>query len=230
MNGEPSTAWREGLLHGDIVKITLVDKCVDTEAPIGELRIQSFLDYTRSTAVKLFPYAEDIGTGVASMRFMNDGGTWSAWEPYATSKIWTLRNIQGTRTVYAQYKDKAGNVSTTTQHSIKLDTTKPTISGMASKPGSTTRDTTPLIKATVKDNNPLRKSPITVISNRQRTTVTNVTLYVAGKRITTLNYNAANGLLTYTSPKLSKGKKTAKIVARDDAGNVSTKSWSFTIK
>ena len=37
-------------------------------------------------------------------------------------------------------------------------------------------------------------------------------------------------MLTYNSPRLSKGKKTVKIVATDAANNVGTKSWYFTIK
>ncbi len=34
---------------------------------------------------------------------------------------------------------------------------------------------------------------------------------------------------TYTSPKISKGKKMAEVLAMDAAKNVGTKSWYFTI-
>lgn len=51
-------------------------------------------------------------SGVASMRFKNAGTTkWSAWQTYATAKSWMLTAGAGTKTVYVQYRDKAGNVS-----------------------------------------------------------------------------------------------------------------------
>lgn len=94
-----------------------------------------------------------------------------------------------------------------------------TVSGMLPKPGSTTTDTTPTIKATVKDN----------MTNLQKG---NIKLYVNGSLIsaTKYSYSAATDVLVYNSPKLAKGKKMVKIVARDAAGNVGAKSWYFTIK
>ena len=53
----------------------------------------------------------DSPAGVADMRFSNDGVTWSDWEPYATTKAWTLDPALGVKRVYAQYRDKVGNVS-----------------------------------------------------------------------------------------------------------------------
>ena len=53
------------------------------------------------------------------MRFKNAGTTtWTAWQPYATSKSWTLTSGAGTKTVYVQYRDRASNVSATVQDSI----------------------------------------------------------------------------------------------------------------
>ena len=48
------------------------------------------------------------------MRFSNtnNGTDWSAWEPYATSKNWSLLDgADATRTVYVQVKDGLGNIS-----------------------------------------------------------------------------------------------------------------------
>jgi hypothetical protein len=55
---------------------------------------------------------------------------------------------------------------------------------------------------------------------------------VAGRLIspTKYAYNASTDALIYNSPRLSKGKKTVKIVATDAARNVGTKSWSFAIR
>ena len=45
------------------------------------------------------------------MRFANSGGIASAWEPYQSTKAWTLTSGTGTKTVWVQFKDKAGNFS-----------------------------------------------------------------------------------------------------------------------
>ena len=63
------------------------------------------------------------------MRFSNDNSTWSGWETYATTKNWTLAGGDGTRTVYAQFSDDAGNItSAQISDAIGLDTTLPTAS------------------------------------------------------------------------------------------------------
>jgi Tol biopolymer transport system component len=91
------------------------------------------------------------------------------------------------------------------------DTTKPSVSAPRPKPGSVTRDRTPTISATVKDN----------LTNLSRD---NITLRVAGKRVSTFAYDCATDKLTYTPKRLTKGKKTVSIAATDAALNVGTKS------
>jgi hypothetical protein len=43
------------------------------------------------------------------MTLSNDGQEWSALEPFTPSKIWTLEPGEGTKMVYAQFRDAAGN-------------------------------------------------------------------------------------------------------------------------
>ena len=50
----------------------------------------------------------------------------SSWEPYGTSKSWTLPAGDGVKTVWAIFKDNAGNASAMYPHSITLETTGPT--------------------------------------------------------------------------------------------------------
>ena len=71
-------------------------------------------------------------TDAATMRFSNNGSTWSTWEPYATTKAsWSLVTgnggsaVNGTRAVYAQYRDAALNISATTAATVTLDSTAP---------------------------------------------------------------------------------------------------------
>jgi subtilisin family serine protease len=64
---------------------------VDTTVPTGTLSIAGGASYVGSTSVTLTQSAADTGgSGVADMRFSNDGTTWSTWETYGTSKSWTL--------------------------------------------------------------------------------------------------------------------------------------------
>jgi hypothetical protein len=58
------------------------------------------------------------GTEVESVRIKNAGRNWTAWQPYAGSKVWKLTRAAGKKTVYVQYKDAAGNVSAKVSDSI----------------------------------------------------------------------------------------------------------------
>ena len=68
-------------------------------------------------------------TSVTQMRFSNNGNSYSTAEAFAPTKAWTLSNGAGTKTVYVQFRDAAGNWSTAATDTIVLDTTAPTISG-----------------------------------------------------------------------------------------------------
>ena len=94
---------------------------VDTVVPKGSIVINDGRRYSRSHSVSLTLSASDPSPAsrVASMRFRNeDTATWSEWFDYATSKSWTLSAGEGTKTVYVQYKDRAGNVSARASDSI----------------------------------------------------------------------------------------------------------------
>lgn len=60
------------------------------------------------------------------MTFSGDGVTFGAYEPFATSRGWTLPGGDGRKTVYAHFKDAGGNVSTAAAATITLDGTPPT--------------------------------------------------------------------------------------------------------
>ena len=108
---------------------------LDTAAPTGSILVNGGAAHANSTLVALTLSASDAGSGVAEMRFSNDGGTWTGWESYATSKSWTLAAGDGSKTVYVQYRDNVANVSTSYTDSIILDTAAPT-SSATSPPSS----------------------------------------------------------------------------------------------
>lgn len=99
---------------------------IDKTAPLGSVVINDNAVYASSESVTLTLSAGDTLSGVAQMRFSNSGTSWSIWENYSTSRLWKLSAGYGTKTVYVQFKDKAGLVSGVCQDSIIIDTIKPT--------------------------------------------------------------------------------------------------------
>ena len=165
----------------------------------------------RSTSASFDFFSGETGAGYECKL---DGGEYAACTP---SKSYSgLSN--GIHTFSVRAKDAAGNVDATpATRRWTVDVIGPAISGMSPGPGAVIRDTTPTIGATVRDN----------ATNLQKA---NISMYVAGRRITRFSYNSATDRLLYTSPRQTNGKKTVRVVARDAAGNVGAKSWYFTIR
>ncbi len=105
---------------------------IDKTVPSGSITINNGDAYINSLSVTLTLSAEDTTSDVAQMRFSNDGINWSDWEPYTTSKTWTLTIGDGTKTVYIEFMDNAGLVSQY-QDAIILDTTQPTANAGANQ-------------------------------------------------------------------------------------------------
>jgi hypothetical protein len=102
----------------------------DTTPPAGTVTINSSDEYTDSTTVVLTLSAQDeqAGWGLDKMQLSNDNSNWTDPETYATSKLWTLTDGDGQKTVYARFSDKAGNTSGPASDTIILDTTPPVLS------------------------------------------------------------------------------------------------------
>jgi hypothetical protein len=119
---------------GNNESIKSVSIKIDRNSPTGQVSINNNAQYTSSRIVTLTTSAQDgQGSGVAQMRFRNQGDNWSNWITYTTSSTsWTLQNGDGNKRVYAQFKDKAGNTSPETYDEIILDTEPPTTSASLS--------------------------------------------------------------------------------------------------
>jgi hypothetical protein len=99
---------------------------IDKLPPSGNISINGGAPYTNSSSVTLQLSATDLVTGVTGMRFSDDGTTWPAtWRNYATTFAYTLPIGDGNKTVYVQFKDGFGNISSPVSASIILDTTPP---------------------------------------------------------------------------------------------------------
>ena len=85
----------------------------DAIPPTGSVLINNGAASTNTNAVTLNLSAVDTGgSGLDAMRFGNGAGyANSAWERYQPTKAWTLASGTGTKTVYVQFRDRAGRIS-----------------------------------------------------------------------------------------------------------------------
>ncbi|WP_127580499.1 discoidin domain-containing protein [Paenibacillus koleovorans] len=97
---------------------------IDRTPPVVTARINGGASWTMDTEVLLT--FDDGDTGATQMRFYYDGVSWSDWETYAASRLYTLPSGDGLKTVYMQFQDEFGNLSQTFSQSITLDTISPT--------------------------------------------------------------------------------------------------------
>jgi YD repeat-containing protein len=91
----------------------------DTTAPSGSVLIDSGAPFANNTSVTLALTCTD-NLECFAMQFSNDNVTYSAQESYSPAKTWTLTTGSGTKTVYARFRDTAGNWSSTYSDSITL--------------------------------------------------------------------------------------------------------------
>jgi hypothetical protein len=117
---------------------------VDATAPSGTLSIASYTN-TRSVTVNIS--ASDakgsaITSGLDKMKIWENGTTEPAsWETYAATKSLTLTTGDGSKTINAKFKDKAGNETSTVAATCStiLDTDEPDVTlVLTESDGSTT--------------------------------------------------------------------------------------------
>lgn len=94
----------------------------DVTPPAGTVVINGGDSLTTNRVVTLTLAASDNSGVVNWMRLSHDGATWSALEPYAGTRTWTLSTGDGTKTVHVQFADAATNLSATATDTITLDT------------------------------------------------------------------------------------------------------------
>jgi subtilisin family serine protease len=103
----------------------LLSYIVDLTAPTSNsISINNSSTYTTSTSVTL----SLSSTGASQMYVTNTAGcsAGGSWETYSTSKSWTLGQTNATVTVYAKYRDAAGNESSCISDTIIHDNQAPT--------------------------------------------------------------------------------------------------------
>jgi hypothetical protein len=103
----------------------------DVTPPVGTVSINGGAAITNTASVTLGLTCTDAG-GCAQMRFSNDNVVWSEAEANGATKAWTLPAGDGLKTVYAKFKDNAGNWSDPASATITLDTTAPVVAASPS--------------------------------------------------------------------------------------------------
>ena len=111
------------------IEVDFIRLLPDIFPPSGSVTINGGASATAVTSTTLTVGGSDTGSGVSKMRFSNDGVKWSAWEDYATTKSWSLPSGDGTKTVYAQLRDRHANRSATATDTIVVDTAAPSTPG-----------------------------------------------------------------------------------------------------
>ena len=98
----------------------------DFTPPTGALAIDGAAAATNILTVSLTLTAVDEASGVDAVRVANDSGlAGAAWQPAGGALAWTLATGDGDKTVFAQVRDRAGNLSALLSATIRLDSTPP---------------------------------------------------------------------------------------------------------
>jgi subtilisin-like proprotein convertase family protein len=202
----------------------------DSTLPTGSIVAAGGAIAVTNPAVTLAMAATDPDTGVTSMRFSNDGKKWSAYQSFAASTAWTLDSQDGTKTVYAQFRDGAGNESAVVSDTVVLDTTSPTAESF--KPRKNKTGVARKAKVKVVASEPLDAASVTT---------TTVTLKRGSKKVkATVVLKGNVKIVLKPKKKLRKGTYTATVTTqvRDRVGlpfdakgkkGAQALVWSFTV-
>ncbi len=113
--------------HGNSSAIFSDSTLLDTTAPVGQLYINGNAPVTALPAVKLFNTFTETGSGVSSYKVADTsaGLASASWLTFVNPADYTLPGADGTKTVWIQLKDAAGNISAAYSDTITLDHTAP---------------------------------------------------------------------------------------------------------
>jgi hypothetical protein len=153
------------------------------------------------------------------MRFSNDGTSFSAYQPYATTAGWTLTAGDGVKTVYAQFRDGDGNQSSVATDTISL--VGPDVTGPKStktKPADKAKNVKVTAKVKVTASEALKAGSVTKST---------VILKVKGgdKLKAKVTYNAAKKKIILTPNKDLKKGKTYKVTVKTGVKDLAGNSW-----
>ncbi|MGE5558779.1 MAG: fibronectin type III domain-containing protein [Bacillota bacterium] len=178
----------------------------DNTPPSGRIMIEGGARITNQRDVILTVYAEDSESGMAAMAFSNEGKQWTTWESYRTEKKWILSTGNGEKTVYAKFKDNAGNVSAAVTATIILQ-----------QP-----DITPLLIDDIRIKINPHKVDISWRTNRP--SYSRIEYWLAGGRPVTVDDSGLKTNFKVKLENLASGNYEFRIIARDVSGKEAVSS------
>jgi hypothetical protein len=189
------------------VQLSTPTLTLDTVTPTGGFTTSATL--TNNPAITLGLAFTDDRSGVYQFQISTNGGaTWSAWQLYSSSAGATLPAPDGVYTVLVRVADRSGNTFTASR-TVTLDRTGPALTATLSAANN----------GTFYDVG----TPITVMWSATDTNG----IQMIGASIEGQTISSSGG--TIDVDVLVAGDHTITITAWDNAGNVTTKAFTFTI-
>lgn len=123
---------------------------LDTTVPTGSITINSGAAYTATASVTLSLTYSDATSDVSQVRYRTAPFSPSDWISPAATKVWSLGSGDGTKTVFYEVKDNAGNIAVFND-TIILDTAAPTGSISINGGATSTTSTSVALSLTYSD-------------------------------------------------------------------------------
>jgi len=183
--------------------------------PTGSAGAVSLLQTVNTPTINLATQCTPGSNGALCtlMRFSNDGTNWSPWRNYSPNARWTLSVGDGSKTVFIQFQDSAGNVSQTFTTQLILDTQPPN---------------TPTMEAF----NSLAANSNELITNKESQRLSgraeaNSTLEIFSEGVSLGIVNVDNNGVWVRNWQFNEGNHILTTRSRDAAGNLSSRSNEF---
>ena len=103
---------------------------LDRVAPTGSITLAGGRLTVESSEVDVAVPATDAWSPITTVALSNDGSTWTSM-PYAPTLNWLLTGGSGTRTVWAKWRDQAGNWSSPASDPINVSYTADSVARQA---------------------------------------------------------------------------------------------------
>lgn len=117
----------------------------DATPPTVSLAVLGSASYVNSPTITVIISGWDDLSGVTDMSFSSDDSSWSPWEPYAPSKIWSFEGADGIKLLWVRVRNGVGLVSAPSSVSVTLDTVPPIVIGHYPAPDAVLTTMTPTL-------------------------------------------------------------------------------------
>ncbi|MDH4226462.1 MAG: hypothetical protein OEV59_01725 [Deltaproteobacteria bacterium] len=106
--------------------------------PVGSMQVDGGATYASTAAGRTLTFSPTTPNGAITEIMLSNDGVFDTetWAAYSASMPWALTSGDGSKTVYAMFKDTTGIVSEVSSDAIILDTTAPTGGSLTATPAN----------------------------------------------------------------------------------------------